>query len=265
MGKALELLVGFVTAPDTALTALTMASGNSATVRAASEGSQVHLVNCWADNQGAGILRIKSPRMHDNVQGIRLPVIVANPQELMPQGLLQKLYPQDSLTLELSGSATTGDIETAAFLLYYEDLPGVTANLISSSELKSKLINILSVENTLATGTSGGYSGEEAINAEYDLLRANTDYAILGYQVSAQCAAIRWRGVDFGNLGVGAPGQITNQRNSSTFFMDLADKTGLDTIPVFNSANKSSLLIDAAQDENGTDVLVTTILAELSG
>jgi hypothetical protein len=35
-------------------------------------------------------------------------------------------------------------------------------------------------------------------------------------------------------------------------------------IPVFNSANKGGILIDAAQDENGTDVTVNSIFAELS-
>jgi hypothetical protein len=33
---------------------------------------------------------------------------------------------------------------------------------------------------------------------------------------------------------------------------------------VFNSANRAGVLIDGAQDENGTDVTVTTLLALLS-
>lgn len=262
--KSMELISGFVTAPSTTLTGLTMASGNSLTVRAAREDSGVKLIGVWADNQATGVLRIRSPRMHDNVQCMRFPIVVGNPQSLFPRGMSQKLYPQDTLTVELSGSATAGDIESACLLIYYDDLPGVNANLINKSTLKSRATNIITVENTLALGTSGGYSGEEAINAEYDLLKANTDYAIIGYLVSAGCAAIRWRGVDFGNLGIGAPGQITDQTHSANFFVRLAEDTGLDTIPVFNSANKASLLLDGVQDNVGTDVSVSTILAELS-
>jgi len=35
-------------------------------------------------------------------------------------------------------------------------------------------------------------------------------------------------------------------------------------IPVFNSANKAGILIDGAQDENGADVTVQSIFAELA-
>ena len=262
--KAMELISGYVTAPDTTLTGLTMASGNSATVRAAAEGSDVHLIGAWADNQTEGVMRIRSPRMHDNVQCMRFPVVASNPMPLFPLGLKQKLYPQDTLTLELSGSATAGDIESACLLLYYDDLPGVQANLINADAVKQRMRNLITVENTLSLGTSGGYSGEEAINTEYDLLKANTDYAIIGYLVSDESAAVRWRGVDLGNLGVGGPGNADNQDLTSSFFMSLSEATGLDTIPVFNSANKASLLLDGVQDENGTDVLVSTILAELT-
>jgi len=38
---AIELLTGFVTAPDTTLTALTMAYGNSLTVRFADQASDI--------------------------------------------------------------------------------------------------------------------------------------------------------------------------------------------------------------------------------
>ena len=34
-------------------------------------------------------------------------------------------------------------------------------------------------------------------------------------------------------------------------------------IPVFNSANKDAILIDGVQDENGTDVTLTSLLAQL--
>lgn len=264
MGRALEIILGFVTAPDTTLTALTMAAGNSATVRSAKEDSKINMIGAWADNQTAGILRIRSPRMHDNVENMRFPVVVSNPQNFFPKGLKQKLFTQDTLALELSGSATGGDIETAAFLIHYEDLPGINANLIDADALMQRMVNLLTIENTLSTGTSGGWSGEEAIDAEYDLLKANTDYALVGYVASAECAAVRWRGVDFGNLGVGGPGIDTHQAHTVSWFKDLSEEQGLPLIPVFNSANKSSLLIDCAQDEDGGDPKVGTILAELS-
>jgi hypothetical protein len=264
MGKALELISGFVTAPSTTVTALTMGSGNSSTVRNAPLDSKISLLSAWADNQTAGVLRIKSPRLHDNVQGMRFGVVASEPQPVFPLGMSQKLISQDSLDLGLSGSATAGDIESACMLIYYDNLPGIESRLITAAEAKERAIHIVTVENSLATGTAGGYSGEEALNVEYDLLKANTDYAILGFIVSAECAAVRYRGSDLGNLGVGGPGNDNDQEMTSNWFLTLSEKTGLPLVPVFNSANVDALLIDAVQDENGTDVIVWTILAELS-
>lgn len=269
-GPALELLTGFVTAPDTTQTALTMAAGNSLTIRNAALNSPVKLMSTWVDAQLRGILRIRSPKMHDNVQGIRFATIASEVQPLMDCAFPQLLYPQDVLTVDLSGSATGGDIETACLLVRYDDLPGQSARLIDSPTLKQRMVNVVTVENTLTTGTAGGYSGEEALNADFDLLKANTDYALIGYQVSpvagqtvGECACVRWRGADTGNLGVGGPGTDTDRWLTHRWFAYLSERSGLPCIPVFNSANRAGVLVDAAQDENGLDVIVTSILAEL--
>jgi hypothetical protein len=70
-GAAMELLTGIVTAPSTTQTALTMNVGNSLTIRNARSRARSSLLTAWADVQVRGILRIKSPKLHDNVQGIR--------------------------------------------------------------------------------------------------------------------------------------------------------------------------------------------------
>lgn len=264
MGKALEVVTGFVTAPGTTLTAWTLAAGNTLTVRNAALTTEILLLQMWADNQGAGTLRVRSPKLHDNVQGIRMDITVSDVSPLLPMGTKQKLFPQDQLVAEQSGSATAGDIETGALLLYYADLPGSDARFIDADELARRAVQFVTVENTLALGTAGGYSGEEAINAEFDVLKANTDYAIIGYLANTECAVIRYRGIDTGNLGVGGPGNETLRHVTAEWFKRLSMATGLTCIPVFNSANKAGLLIDGAQDENGADPTVTTILAELA-
>jgi hypothetical protein len=226
-----------------------MATGNSLTVRSHPFESPASLLQTWVDVQGAGVLRIRSPRMHDQVQGIRLQTVAGVVEPLLPPGLGQQLFPQDTLDVDLSGSATSGDIETACLLAYYGDLPGIDARLMSPEEVLGRIRHLVTVENTLALGTSGGYSGEEAIDAEFDLLRANTDYAILGYLVDSECAALRWRGNFSGNLGLGGPGDAEGQGYTREWFINLSREHGLPLIPVFN--------------ENGTDVTVTTILGQL--
>lgn len=263
MGVALELLTGFVTAPSTTFTPLTMAVGNSLSVRSADINSDIRLINAWTDNQTQGLLRIRSPRLHDFVQGILMVAPASEPEPLFPTDYAQKLYSQDTLTVELTGSATAGDIETACLMIFYENLLGVDARLADADFVRQHMVNIMGVANTLALGTAGGYSGEETIIAEQDTFKANIDYALLGYIVSGECAAIRWRGVDTGNLGVGGPGNANDSRMTRQWFVKLAEETGRPAIPIFNSANRGAILIDGATDENGTDVTVTSIFAEL--
>src|SRR5260370_30976615 len=105
MPHALELISGKVTAPGALLTALTMAAGNSATVRNADVKSTIALLSTWAFNNAAGIWRITSPKLHDNVQGIRFRITAADPIPEWCIGAWQKLVTHDKLTLQLSSSA----------------------------------------------------------------------------------------------------------------------------------------------------------------
>lgn len=264
MPPALELLSGRVTAPGTTFTALTVSTGNTFTVRAAKEGSFVVLLQVWTDVQAVGTLRIRSPNLHDNVQGIRLDTVAGDVVPLLPWGLAQALLSQDPLTVELTGSAVAADQELAAFLVYYSDLPGSDAVLQKWDQVVPRIINVFTVENTLALGTTGDYSGEEAINAEFDQGRANVEYALLGYFVDTECAAVRWRSPDTGNYGVGGPGEPGIRFLTKDWFLLLSQAYGLPLIPVFNWSNRAGILIDGLQDENGADTTVTSIFAELA-
>ncbi len=263
MGRGLEVVTATATAAAAAGSAMAAAAGNSLTVRSAKEGSGVYLLQAWVDAQTAGFFRIRSPRLHDAVQGLRWTDTIGDTSPVMPWGVKQRLYSQDTLTLEIAGAAVVGDIETAAMLVYYEDLPGVDARLITAEEAMRRAVNIVTVENTLALGVAGGYSGEEALNVEFDLLHANIDYALLGYTVTAEAAVVRWRGPDTGNLGVGGPGNETDRALTAEWFLRLSRLYGLALVPVLNSANRAGMLVDGAQDENGVDTTVNLILAEL--
>lgn len=262
-GIALEMVSATATAPGASFTAMTAATGNSLTIRNADITQPVAIVQCWADVQGAGTVRIRSPRLHDNVQGIRLDTVVGDVVPLLPWGVGQPVLPQDTLTVEIIGSATAGDIESLSMLVFYANLPGADGRFATWDEIAPRIRNVVTVENTIATGTAGGYSGEEAIDVEFDLLKANTDYALLGYFVDTECASVRWRGTDTGNYGVGGPGEPGLRFLTKEWFILLSQTFGLPMIPVFNAANKSGILLDALQDENGADPTVTQIFAEL--
>lgn len=263
MPRAVELVTAQGTAIGATIAALAASAGDSLAVKNTQNDRPVRLVQFWHDIQVVGTGRIRSPRFHDNVQGIRFDTLVDDQRPLMPWGASQRLYSNDVLTVELAGSAVVGDIEYINLLLEYEDLAGVSGSFMSPDEVFSRTDHLMFVENTLATGTGGGYTGGEAINAEIDQFQAGGKYALLGYLVDTPLAAVAWRGPDTGNLRVGGPGDDTERELTADWFVRLSRAFGRPFIPVFSAENKAATLIDGVQDENGADVTVTSIFAKL--
>jgi hypothetical protein len=264
MPRLLETVVGTVTAPGATLTALTMAAGSSNQVRSGKPGSLIKLLAAWANNNAAGIFRMRSSRLHDAAQGIRLRILGSDPVDLVPYGNQQRLYPGDILTLELSGSAVGGQIETACMLMYYDDVDGSAARLIGYDEVMKRAVNLEVIELAITSGAGGGFTGERAINGDFDTLKAGTDYALMGYTVSARTGAICWRGVDSGNARVGGPGFTTFREMTANWFANLARRYAMPLIPVFNANNRAAILVDTAQDQGGAAVTTESMLVELA-
>ena len=260
---SMELVAAQGTAIGATIAALAASAGDSLQIRNTGSPNPARLLQMWADVQVAGTARIRSPRMHDNVQGIRFDTVVSDPTPFWARGLSQAVYPNESLAVELAGSAVAGDIEYVCMLLYYADLPGASFQGISAADLKQRMVNFFTVENTLALGTGGGWTGGEAINAEFDQFKAGSKYALVGYKVDVECAAVAWRGAETGNVRIGGPGLETDPTLTQRWFIELAEEYGLPLIPTFTAENKSGILIDGLQDENGADVTVTSIFAEL--
>ena len=263
MGMALELVAAFDLDAAAAFGAMTVATGNSFTIRNAPLNTKVYLATMWFDAAIAAQVRVRSPRLHDNVQGLRFSVPINDPGPLFSPMVKQILQPQDTLVVEDQAADAATDVHQLGMLVYYEDLPGVQARLARPEFVVAHMQHTVTVENTITTTATGDYGGEEALNAEFDLLKANTDYALIGYTVSARCGNVRWRGADTGNLGVGGPGSVDDQSLTSGWFIWLAQMSGLACIPIFNSANRAGILLDATQDDAGADVTVNSILVEL--
>lgn len=262
MPRAIEIISGTVTNPSTTLTAWTMNSGDSNAVRNFSLQSQAHLEDAWGQNATAGLLEVKSPKLHDNVQGILLRVAAATPQPLLPDEMRQLLYPQDTLVISQSGEAS--GVDAGSLLIAYDDLPGANARLGTWSQVQSQVRQYLTVQtNHTTAGTAGIYGGSQPINSLTDLLKANTDYALLGYSVSAAVCSVGWRSPDFSNYRIGGPGttQIIETRD---YFLRKSLLSGDPWIPIFNSANKGSTFVDLTAVATGASVSVFTYLAQIS-
>ena len=264
MGVALEVISGRVTAPGAVQTALTMNGSDSLSVRNTDLSAKIWLLELWAKNQAAGILRVRSPKLHDNVQGLRYRIPASEVVPRLADGYPQQLYPQDTLVADLSGSAVAGQIEEAALLIYYADLPGISARLIDSATVKSRMRNLVTQEIATVSLATGDYGTARALNADFDLLKANTDYAVLGGYGDARAAVITLRGADTGNLRVGLPVESAIRDLTAEWFLFLSDINHLPLVPVINSANKAGIFAEAITDQGAGTVNSTWNLAELS-
>jgi hypothetical protein len=266
MGRAIEVVAGFCTNPGATLTTLTASTGQSFTIRGTDTTKGTWLLCAWAFDATAGELRITSPRLHDQVQGIRNRVTAAFVSPLIGGPLnaafAQRLYAQDALTVQLSGGGA--EIDAAALLIAYEDLAGVSARYIDQPTLVKNGLNVVTAEVTVTAVATGNFGGGVAINSSYDNLIANTDYAILGGMSDTRGCVARVTGVDLGNLGVGFPAEPSSRDRTQNFFQQLAASYNAPYIPVFNSANKTQTIIDVQTNGAGGTYTVNLQLVQLA-
>lgn len=264
MGTALEVFGAKVTNPGAGPTATIPSGGDIFTVRNFPLTSNAWLANVWAQQGTAGFIQVRSPRLHDNVRGLRARTIAAVPRALLGDEVNQKLIAQDLLTIEASGGAAETD--AYGFLVYYQDLPGIDARLSSWEQIRPRIVNILSVETAAtAPAVAGDWNAGVALNAASsgDLSKANTDYAVLGYVTDTVCTSVAVRGPDTGNLRVGGPG-TTEAIETRDWFVSLSKAMGLPCIPVINAANKGATQVFVQNNAAAGTPNVDLIVAELT-
>jgi hypothetical protein len=256
----IELLSYSATAPGAAGAAAAAITGDSLTIKNAKQKAQILAI--WALNQTAGFHQLTFPSGHDTTRGFRVNVAASEVDMRLPIGLSLDVEPQETITATIAGSATAGDVEIGSMLVKYDDLPGVTARLKKWSEVSRQMEKLTTISFTL-NSTAAGYTGEELINAESDLLMANRDYALLGFEVNTEIAAVYIRGTDTGNVKIGCPGNEQYPELTQGFFGMLSRAYDEATIPVINSGNKNSTYFGALMNENATGSLVTAHFALL--
>lgn len=262
---ALDTIAVFQTTSGSTYAAGVAATGDSTTVRNFPSGAYASLIAAYYDSvTSTQPARIRSPLLHDNVQGIRVFPGQSPSQLLLPRAFSQMLEAQDSLIFELSTAATTGKALLAAGI-YYSQLPGVAARLYSPGDVKPLIKSIKPVVVTFGSGTNtAGIWQDLVLTTTENLLHANTDYAVLGITTDTAVAALAIKGADTGNLRCAVPGVVYSD-TTSDWFIRLSEQQGLPLIPVINAANANNTyvsLISSAATAAATDAQV--ILAELS-
>lgn len=262
MGAALEVITGQATNAGAVLTQLTANSGDSYAVRSTDIAADIQLWNIWAFTTTNLFARVRSPRMHDQAQNLRLQVPASLPRPLFGLQPSQKLYSQDNIIVELTGGAA--EVDAATLLVYYRNLPGIASRLHTWSEIEPLIQNLTSVQVApVSSGTSCNYGTAVALNSSFDTLIRNIDYAILGYECATSGLTFGIRGADTGNLRVGGP--LYNQSEvTSAWFVNLSQSnSNAPVIPVVNSANVGAILCDVVAQAATTTFNVSVNLAEL--
>ena len=241
MGLALDLHSYTVVAPGAAGTIMTAVSGDSLNMRNARAGTDILTLAMWTNAQGIGFTQMLTTSGHDFVRNWRYRNVALSPANKVPWSLPLHFKPQDALVLTQAGSAVGGDVETVHMLTWYEDLPGVEANLINVAELRKRAVQLLTYEDSITPAASQTYSAARAINAAADLYKADTEYAILGASFGQVSGCLATQAVDFGNLRVGIPPMPLDGNMTKDFFLVLSEMHGVPCIPVFNSANRNGI------------------------
>lgn len=258
---AIEVVTGRVTNPGAAFANVTANTDQSFAVRYHQDPGSAVLEEVWVQQGTAGQVRITSPNLHDDTVGIRLVSHASAVRRLMPEEAFEPLMPQDTLQVELTGSAAAVDV--VALLVYYANLPGTAGRFHSWEEIKPRVekLHAFPVDVTGPT-TAGDWSAGNALNSLVDELKANRDYAILGYTVNTESCAVAIAGSDTGNLKVGGPGPLLADETRA-FFVDQGRRMGTPHIPVFNSANRAGTRVFVAKATAGGTVTVTLMTALL--
>lgn len=257
---AIDTVLGQVT-NQVALTNITVAAGDSLAVRAFSPPARAYLEDITVKGGQVTTTRVLSPYLHDTTRGITMITSQAPNLYGLPKAVAQELNSQDALIVQtLSGGANS---TVVALHTYYSDLGASSARLSDWGTVKGLIGDIKPVEIDVTASATIGQWNDLAFTTTENLLRANTDYAVLGYTVDVACCVVAFKGQDTGNLRISGPGTVL-QDVSVNYFVDLDMNADSPHIPIINAANAANTTVSVADNAASTAVKVQLILAELS-
>jgi hypothetical protein len=261
MGVAIDTILGKATDPGSTYTAITAATGTPLQVRNFSPSDWATLEMIVRRGASNGAVRIRSPLLADDVQGIKFLTSESPSAWVIPPDYAQKVQAGDTLTVEVTGG--TAETDVAAYSIYYANLPGASARLHMPGDIVGNVANIKPLTVAVTNSATIGTWTDTLITTGDKLVKAGKTYAVLGYLTTAALAVVGVRGSELNNFRVCGPGS-TNSMVTAEWFSWISAKHNTPHIPVFNGSNRTAVYVSTADDTASSTSTVTLILAELS-
>jgi hypothetical protein len=255
-----------------AFEALTPGTGDSNTFQDFTQGAQAYLANvAGVDTASPCEVSLIASRFHDQIEGIAgwIPdgSTLAPPNRsiaISPPGFDQPIYPSDVLTVQVLGTAA--DNVNVSVVLYYADLPGISAKLRTWQAVSSQIVNLVGVDVALDASSGaaqGDWSAGVSLSAGGRRLDAGKYYAVLGFTAAAPLAVVGLSSFETGNIKIGGPVVADGDKDANQI-AELARLYNAALIPIINGNNQDTVIVSCA-DPAATTVKTTVMLAELSG
>lgn len=261
MGLARDTIVFTATNPGASGAVATPNTGDSFTVRNFAPADFALLEQITRQGATEGFVQATSPMLHDDVRGIRFTTAETPSVLTMPKAYGQPLRANDTLAVTISGG--TAEVDMGALHVYYSNLIGSSARLHMWGDIAGNIANIKLLEVDFNTSATAGAWVDTLVTTTENLLKANTDYAVLGYLVDVATCVFGVKGQETGNLRVCGPG-TTATDDTSNWFADRSEETSRPHIPVFNAANQGSVYVSCASAATSAAVKGQLVLAQLA-
>lgn len=250
---------------------LTANSGDSLNIPQLNSG-QGRIIRMWGiDSASVAELALTAGRpqsTHDPQFGIRFNIppnvggAAGSPGAvplLEPPNDVQ-IFSGDALTMTVT--STAADAVLVSWLSEYVDLPGISANFATWSQVQANRISNIGVRCIpVGSATKGAYGTARAINADDTRWTGGRYYAITGFTVQIPATTIAFTGSMWGNVKFGAPAGMPFLATDN-FFVDMAVKYNEPLIPVFNGFDAGNVLLTVADDGTSTSPKVDVLAVE---